>query len=214
MLISLYLVNMEDGNMFCTNCGSQFEEGNAFCPNCGTKVESVAQPVAAAVPVAAPVEAAPVQAAPVEAAPVQAIPAAPAPAPAPVDPYQPAPAPAPAPVQPVYQAAPVQPVYSQAPAYATPVTPVATGSDNPGAATAALILGIVAIVCPWFVYTAPASIVCGAIGMAKASKFVNSNGGFHNGKSRTGKILSLVGLIFGCIFTFILLIVIIELASY
>lgn len=202
--------------MFCTNCGSQFEEGNAFCPNCGTKVESVAQPVAAAVPVAAPVEAAPVQAAPVEAAPVQAIPAAPAPAPAPVDPYQPAPAPAPAPapVQPVYQAAPVQPVYSQAPAYATPVTPVATASDNPGAATAALILGIVAIVCPWFVYTAPASIVCGAIGMAKASKFVNSNGGFHNGKSRTGKILSLVGLIFGCIFTFILLIVIIELASY
>ena len=202
--------------MFCTNCGSQFEEGNAFCPNCGTKVESVAQPVAAAVPVAAPVEAAPVQAAPVEAAPVQAIPAAPALAPAPVDPYQPAPAPAPAPapVQPVYQAAPVQPVYSQAPAYATPVTPVATASDNPGAATAALILGIVAIVCPWFVYTAPASIVCGAIGMAKASKFVNSNGGFHNGKSRTGKILSLVGLIFGCIFTFILLIVIIELASY
>ena len=202
--------------MFCTNCGSQFEEGNAFCPNCGTKVESFAQPVAAAAPVAAAVEAAPVQAAPVEAAPVQAIPAAPAPAPA--DPYQPAPAPAPAPapvpVQPVYPAAPVQPVYSQAPAYATPVTPVATPSENPGAATAALILGIVAIVCPWFVYTAPASIVCGAIGMAKASKFVNSNGGFHNGKSRTGKILSLVGLIFGCIFTFILLIVIIELASY
>jgi len=207
---------MEDGNMFCTNCGSQFEEGNAFCPNCGTKVESVAQPVAEAVPAATAVEAAPVQAAPVEAAPVQAIPVAPAPAPAPVDPYQPAPAPAPAPapVQPVYQAAPVQPVYSQAPAYATPVTPVAGGSDNPGAATAALILGIVAIVCPWFVYTAPASIVCGAIGMAKASKYVNSNGGYHNGKSRTGKILSLVGLIFGCIFTFILLIVIIELASY
>jgi hypothetical protein len=50
--------------------------------------------------------------------------------------------------------------------------------------------------------------------MAKASKYVNSNGGYHNGKSRTGKILSLVGLIFGCIFTFILLIVIIELASY
>ena len=208
--------------MFCTNCGSQFEEGNAFCPNCGTKVESVAQPVAAEAPVAAPVEAAPVMAAPIAAAPVQAVPAAPAPAPAPVDPYQPAPAPAPAPapVQPVYQAPPMAPVYSQqpavpvVPAYATPVTPLATGSDNPGAATAALILGIVAIICPWFVYTAPASIVCGAIGMAKASKFVTSNGGYHNGKSRTGKILSLVGLIFGCIFTFILLIVIIELASY
>ena len=200
--------------MFCTNCGSQFDEGNAFCPNCGSKVESVAEPVAAAVPVAAPVEAAPVQAVP--AAP------APAPAPAPVDPYQPAPAPAPAPapVQPVYQAPPVTPVYGQppvspvAPAYATPVTPVATQSDNPGLATAALILGIVAIVCPWFVYTSPASIICGAIGLAKARAFVNSNGGYHNGKSRTGKILSLVGLIFGCIFAFILLIVIIELASY
>lgn len=214
MLISLYLVNMEDGNMFCTNCGSQFEDGNAFCPNCGTKVESVAQPVADAAPVATPVEAAPVVAAPIA--------AAPAPAPAPVDPYQPAPAPAPAPapVQPVYQPAPVSPVYGQqpiapqVPAYATPVTPIATTSDNPGAATAALILGIVAIICPWFVYTSPASIICGAIGMAKASAFVNSNGGYHNGKSRTGKILSLIGLIFGCIFAFILLIVIIELASY
>ncbi len=60
--------------MFCTNCGSQFEEGNAFCPNCGTKVQTIAQPVAAPAPVAAPVEAATVEATPVETAPVEAAP--------------------------------------------------------------------------------------------------------------------------------------------
>ena len=65
--------------MFCTNCGSKFEDGNLFCPNCGTKVESVAQPVEAPAPAAAPVEAAPVQAAPVEAVAPVAVPVAAAP---------------------------------------------------------------------------------------------------------------------------------------
>ena len=192
--------------MFCTNCGSQFEDGNSFCPNCGTKVESVAQPVAAPAPVAAPVEAAPVQAAPVEAAPVQATPveaapvqAVPVASAAPVAaPVEPAPAPAPAPVatpvQPVAPVQPVQPVYAQA----TPVAP-AIGT-NDGLGKAVLVLGIISVACCVFYFFSIAAIICGAIGLSKAKKFLEECGQLY-GVAKVGKYLSLGGLIGGCVIT-------------
>ena len=186
--------------MFCTNCGSQFEDGNSFCPNCGTKVESVAQPVAAAAPVAAPVEAAPVQAAPVEAAPVQAVPVAAAAAVA--TPVQPAPAPAPAPapvatpVQPVAPVAPVQPVYAQA----TPVAPAGGIGANDGLGKQVLVFGIIAVACCIFYFFSIAAIICGAIGLSKAKKFLEECGQLY-GVAKVGKYLSLGGLIGGCVIT-------------
>ena len=184
--------------MFCTNCGSQFEDGNSFCPNCGTKIETVAQPVAAPAPVAAPVEAAPVAAAPIAAEPVQATPVEAAPVQAtPV--YEPAPAPAPAPVVPV---TPVQPVYAQAPV--TPVDPVAgMPTGDPDLAKSILILGIVAVACAVSYIGAIGGIICGAIGLAKAKKFVEENGQVF-GKAKVGKFLALGGLIYGSVCTAIL----------
>ncbi len=197
--------------MFCTNCGSKFEDGNAFCPNCGTKVEVFAQPVAAPAPVAAPIEAAPAPvatpveapapvaapveavapvAAPVEApapAPVEAIPVAPAPAPAPV-----APAPAPIPVAPAPVAAPVAP--SQ-PVYVAPAATAKTADGKP-----ILILGIVAVACCVFYFFSLASIICGAIGLSKAKKFLEEQGQLY-GVAKVGKYLSLGGLIGGCVIT-------------
>ena len=181
--------------MFCTNCGSQFEDGNAFCPNCGTKIETVAQPVAAPAPVAAPVEAAPVAAAPVAAAPVQATPVEAAPVQAtPV--YEPAPAPAPAPA-PVVPVTPVQPVYASAPV--TPVGNIAPAGDAE-LAKSILILGIVAVACAVSTIAAIGGIICGAIGLAKAKKFLEENGQIY-GKAKVGKFLSLGGLIGGIAIT-------------
>lgn len=197
--------------MFCTNCGSKFEDGNAFCPNCGTKVEVFAQPVAAPAPVAAPIEAAPAPvatpveapapvaapveavapvAAPVEApapAPVEAIPVAPAPAPAPV-----APAPAPVPVAPAPVAAPVAPAQ---PVYVAPAATTKTADGKP-----ILILGIIAVACCVFYFLSLASIICGAIGLSKAKKFLEEQGQLY-GVAKVGKYLSLGGLIGGCVIT-------------
>ena len=195
--------------MFCTNCGSQFEDGNSFCPNCGQKIESVAQPVAAPAPVAAPVEAVPVaaapiaaepvQATPVEAAPVQATPVEAAPVQAtPV--YEPAPAPAPAPT-PVVPVTPVQPVYAQAPV--TPVGGDFAPAGDPALAKNILILGIVAVACAVSYIAAIGGIICGAIGLSKAKKFVEENGQIF-GKAKVGKFLSLGGLIAGSVLTAIL----------
>lgn len=206
--------------MFCTNCGSKFEDGNAFCPNCGTKVEVFAQPVEAPAPVAAPVEApapvaAPVEAAPapvaapVEApAPVAAPVAAPAPAPAPVEAIPVAPAPAPAPVAPAPVAAPVAPAQ---PVYVAPAAAAKTADGKP-----ILILGIVAVACCVFYFFSLASIICGAIGLSKAKKFLEEQGQLY-GVAKVGKYLSLGGLIGGCVITaievFYVLIMVITLIS-
>ena len=187
--------------MFCTNCGSQFEDGNSFCPNCGQKIESVAQPVAAPAPVAAPVEAVPVAAAPIAAEPVQATPVEAAPVQAtPV--YEPAPAPAPAPAPtPVVPVTPVQPVYAQAPV--TPVGGDFAPAGDPALAKNILILGIVAVACAVSYIAAIGGIICGAIGLSKAKKFVEENGQIF-GKAKVGKFLSLGGLIAGSVLTAIL----------
>lgn len=204
--------------MFCTNCGSKFEDGNAFCPNCGTKVEVFAQPVEAPAPVAAPVEspapvATPVEAAPapvaapVEApAPVAAPVAAPAPAPAPVEAIPVAPAPAP--VAPAPVAAPVAPAQ---PVYVAPAAAAKTADGKP-----ILILGIVAVACCVFYFFSLASIICGAIGLSKAKKFLEEQGQLY-GVAKVGKYLSLGGLIGGCVITaievFYVLIMVITLIS-
>ena len=187
--------------MFCTNCGSQFEDGNSFCPNCGQKIESVAQPVAAPAPVAAPVEAVPVAAAPIAAEPVQATPVEAAPVQAtPV--YEPAPAPAPAPAPtPVVPVTPVQPVYAQAPV--TPVGGDFAPAGDPALAKNILVLGIVAVACAVSYIAAIGGIICGAIGLSKAKKFVEENGQIF-GKAKVGKFLSLGGLIAGSVLTAIL----------
>ena len=187
--------------MFCTNCGSQFEDGNSFCPNCGQKIESVAQPVAAPAPVAAPVEAVPVAAAPIAAEPVQATPVEAAPVQAtPV--YEPAPAPAPAPAPtPVVPVTPVQPVYAQAPV--TPVGGDFAPAGDPALAKNILVLGIVAVACAVSYIAAIGGIICGAIGLSKAKKFVEENGQIF-GKAKVGKFLSLGGLIAGSGLTAIL----------
>lgn len=187
--------------MFCTNCGSKFEDGNAFCPNCGTKVEFFAQPVEAPAPVAAPVEAPAPVAAPVEAAPapVAAPVEAPAPVAAPVAAPAPAPAPvaipvapAPAPVAPAPVAAPVAPAQ---PVYVAPAAAAKTADGKP-----ILILGIVAVACCVFYIFSLASIICGAIGLSKAKKFLEEQGQLY-GVAKVGKYLSLGGLIGGCVIT-------------
>ena len=167
---------MEGNIMFCTNCGSQFEDGNAFCPNCGTKVESVAQPVAEPVPVAAPVAAAPVQAAPVEAAPVYATPVEPAPAPAPV-------------AVPVAPVAPVQPVYA---------APEASAVGDDSLAKSIMTMGIVSIVFACTFWLSLVGIIFGAIGLSKAKKFTEQCGQLY-GKAKVGRYLSLGGLIGSCV---------------
>lgn len=73
--------------------------------------------------------------------------------------------------------------------------------DVPGksAATASLVLGIIAVVCWFFGYSALISIVCGGIGLYCAGK--SKAAGFDGGIRTAGFILSLIGLIGGaCIF--------------
>jgi hypothetical protein len=220
---------LEDREMFCTNCGTQFEDGNAFCPNCGTKVESVAQPVETAPVAAAPVEAAPVAAAPVEAAPVAAAAVAAAPveatpveaAPVAAAPVEPAPAPAPAPA-PQPQAVPVQPVQPVTPVYAqpTPVTPMGMpmGANNPELAKSILVMGIVAVATACTVWFGFLGIIFGILGLNKAKKFTEECGQLF-GKAKVGKYLSLGGLIGGSVVTayvaiYIFIAIIADIAEY
>ena len=196
--------------MFCTNCGSQFTDDNAFCPNCGAKVEHIAQPVNEPAPVAAPVEAAPVTATPVESQPVVAAPVEPTPVIAtPV--YEPAPAPAP--VAPVV---PVQPVYGQAPASVYPIATAPAG--DPALAKSILVLGICAVAFAVTVWVSIAGIICGAIGLVKAKKFLDENGQIF-GQAKVGKFLSLGGLIGSCaisayVFIYVILGIVSALSNY
>ncbi len=88
--------------MFCKYCGTKINDGEVFCPNCGKEAAEIPAQAAPSAPVQ-PAPAAPVQPAP--AAPVQPAPAAP------VQPVQPAPA---APVQPA-PAVNQQPIYKENP---------------------------------------------------------------------------------------------------
>ena len=66
-----------------------------------------------------------------------------------------------------------------------------------GAATASLVLGIVAVVCWCFGVSAIVSVVCGVIGLILAANAKKA--GFEGGLRTAGFILSLIGLIGGAI---------------
>ncbi len=67
-----------------------------------------------------------------------------------------------------------------------------------GAATASLVLGIIAVVCWFFGYSSILSVVLGIIGLVMASNAKKA--GFEGGIAKAGFVLSLIGLIGGAIF--------------
>lgn len=64
-----------------------------------------------------------------------------------------------------------------------------------GAATASLVLGIVAVACWFFGWGAIISIACGIVGIVLASS--SKKAGFTGGIRTAGFVLSLIGLIGG-----------------
>lgn len=66
-----------------------------------------------------------------------------------------------------------------------------------GKATASLVLGIIAVVCWFFGYSALVSVVLGIIGLVLAGNAKKA--GFEGGTRTAGFILSLIGLIGGAI---------------
>ena len=66
-----------------------------------------------------------------------------------------------------------------------------------GAATASLVLGILAVVCWFFGYSAILSVVFGLIGIITSSNA--SKQGYTGGLQTAGFVLSLIGLIGGAI---------------
>lgn len=75
-----------------------------------------------------------------------------------------------------------------------------TGGNEPGkgAATASLVLGIIAVVFWFFGYSAILSIVLGIIGIVQSQNAKKA--GFVGGIQSAGYILSLIGLIGGALF--------------
>ena len=71
------------------------------------------------------------------------------------------------------------------------------GEAGKGAATASLVLGILAVVCWFFGYSSILSVIFGIIGVALAGK--SKNDGFEGGTRTAGFILSLIGLIGGAL---------------
>ena len=174
--------------MYCESCGSFINDGEAFCSNCGSPAPNKAapaSPVAAAAPAPAP--------APAPQATVQPI----------AQPYA-QPMAQPGYQQPVYQQpsyqAPtyqqpvqtIQPIYQ--PVYQQPViiTPIDNRKRVNGAATAGLILGIVNVCISWLPLfnTLPAilGLVFSIIGLTKKDA-----GG--KGRAIAGLIMSSVGLL-------------------
>lgn len=66
-----------------------------------------------------------------------------------------------------------------------------------GQATASLVLGIIAVVCWFFGYSAIVSVVLGVIGIILAGKAKKE--GFVGGIQSAGFVLSLIGLIGGAV---------------
>ena len=96
----------------------------------------------------------------------------------------------------VTAAAPVAaPVAPSQPVYVAPAATAKTADGKP-----ILILGIVAVACCVFYFFSLASIICGAIGLSKAKKFLEEQGQLY-GVAKVGKYLSLGGLIGGCVIT-------------
>ncbi|MBQ9414481.1 MAG: zinc ribbon domain-containing protein [Clostridia bacterium] len=176
--------------MVCKSCGAQLDDGLQFCTNCGAP--QMGEPQAQAYTDASAYQ---------------------QPAQQPTYQYQ---QPAQQPTyqyqqptqQPTYQYQ--QPTtYQQAP-YQQPAR-----AEDPAASALAkslLTFGILATAFTFTFYFSFLSIIFGAIGLGKANTFATSYGPLY-GRAKVGRILSLVGLIVGSVFTFICLIIIIALAS-
>ena len=67
-----------------------------------------------------------------------------------------------------------------------------------GAATASLVLGIIAVVCWFFGYSSILSVILGIIGLIMAGNAKKA--GFDSGVRTAGFVLSLIGLIGGALF--------------
>ena len=83
---------------------------------------------------------------------------------------------------------------SKAPAEENRVSGTVPGKGN---ATASLVLGIIAVACWFFGYSALVSVVLGIIGLVLAGNAKKA--GFQGGTRTAGFILSLIGLIGGAI---------------
>ena len=80
------------------------------------------------------------------------------------------------------------------------LNPAAAGQTEvpgKGHATASLVLGIIAVVCWFFGYSAIISVVCGGIGLYLAGKAKEE--GFEGSTRTAGFVLSLIGLIGGAL---------------
>lgn len=65
------------------------------------------------------------------------------------------------------------------------------------AAIASLACGIISVVLPWFGYSALLSVVLGIVGLVLAGNAKKA--GFTSGIRTAGYVLSLIGLILGCL---------------
>ena len=155
--------------MYCESCGSLINCGEAFCSNCGTPVP-------------------------------QPAPSTPAPAPQAV--VQPIALPAPQPQyqQPMYQprtyqqpVRTVQPIYQQ-PVYQQPIviTPIDNRKRVNGAATAGLVLGIIALCLSWLPMF---NTIPSALGLIFSIVGVARKGAGGKGRAIAGLIMSSIGLL-------------------
>ena len=165
---------MEDF-VICPNCGKKNDKGDMFCGNCGTRLDAQAKP--AQRPAAANNAVKPAGMAAAANPGVAAKPVA---------------------VNPNAQARPAaNPNAGQNVAFSQNAPAGQNGEAGKGAATASLVLGILAVVCWFFGYSSILSVIFGIIGVALAGK--SKNDGFEGGTRTAGFILSLIGLIGGAL---------------
>jgi len=196
--------------MFCNQCGAKIVEGTKFCMSCGARVIEPEQPQNATVVQ----EQQPVQEQQAWQQPVQEQQAWQQPVQEqqawqqPVQEQQPQAWQQPVQEQqqqyqqPQYQQQQYQPQYQQPmyqqqqyqPQYQQPLTPLQAEEKT------ILIFGIIAIVCGCSVFASIGGIIFGIINLIKIKKYI-ANGGTVAGKSKTGQVLSIIGLISGACFT-------------
>lgn len=187
--------------MFCENCGTKLEEGVKFCPACGTKAKVIEEtPVVDTPAVEEPTVL--IEETPVITEPAPAVEEIPETATEPVEEVVPEAVPeivpevVPAAEPPIGMApvAHVVPPEVQVPneAVTTPA-PAAKKASSTGA----LVFGILGFV---FSDTGLLGLILSIIGCVKANKFAIMNGR-GDGKSKAGKVLSIIGLVFSIIST-------------
>lgn len=162
----------------CKTCGAELKDGDKFCMNCGTNVEPAA-PVEEKTGFAAFVEKAEDKAEELGNKTVETFNKVEDKVDDIVDKAE----------------EKVTATVNAAPVNTAPVNGQVPGK---GKAIASLVLGLVAIVCWFFGFSAIASLVCGIIGVALAGKAKKE--GYVGGIRTAGFVLSLIGLIGGAVF--------------